>query len=370
MLLCKRSHLIHEHEDIFCAAQVGEGVLTLNPFTPKAGKCKDSISDGLLMAALPARRQRCPSRTSLSMHMAPSHGLSGDASHFHGHDEHDHDHPHPPAKVGLKGLVSYLITVLQKKKQTIFGVLLGAIAVVAVRSYKGLRKFSSADVGILGLVATFLLAVESTKSYLTALRENLSSLAAGWRAHRSLQLLQSDRPLAAGGPAVSILRAGAKEADRVTWLGIYANLALFAIKASAGVVGRSAAMVADAGHTLSDLVSDMVTLWAVRMSALPPDDDHPYGHGRFEAVGSLGVSALLLLTAWHIAAHAYDKLQCTLLLPSLGPFPFVSSFPAVISSVPWMQGLFARGGQMASTCAAAPSALAVGAALASIVVKE
>jgi divalent metal cation (Fe/Co/Zn/Cd) transporter len=36
-----------------------------------------------------------------------------------------------------------------------------------------------------------------------------------------------------------------------------------------------------------------VTLWAVRMSALPPDDDHPYGHGRFEAVGSLGVSILL-----------------------------------------------------------------------------
>lgn len=302
------------------------------------------------------------------MHIMPG-GASH--SHDHDHDDHDHDHHHhPPAKVGIRGLVSYLITVLEKKRQTIFGVLFGAIAVVAVRSYKGMTKFSSADVGILGLVATFLLAVESTKSYLTALRENLASLAAGWRAHRSLQLLQSDRPLAAGGPAVSKLRAGAKEADRVTWLGIYANLALFAIKASAGVMGRSAAMIADAGHTLSDLVSDMVTLWAVRMSALPPDDDHPYGHGRFEAVGSLGVSALLLLTAWHIAAHAYDKLQCTLLLPSLGPFPFVSTLPAVASAVPWMQGLLARGGQMATTCAAAPSAFAVGAALASIVVKE
>lgn len=303
------------------------------------------------------------------MHMMP-----GGASHSHDHDldDHDHDHHHPPAKVGIRGLVSYLITVLKKKRQTIFGVLFGAIAVVAVRSFKGVNKFSSADVGILGLVATFLLAVESTKSYLTALRENLASLAAGWRAHRSLQLLQSDRPLAAGGPAMSNLRAGAKEADRVTWLGIYANLALFAIKASAGVMGRSAAMIADAGHTLSDLVSDMVTLWAVRMSALPPDDDHPYGHGRFEAVGSLGVSALLLLTAWHIAAHAYDKLQCTLLLPSLGPFPFVSisTLPAVASAVPWMQGLLARGGQMATTCAAAPSVFAVCAALASIVVKE
>lgn len=49
---------------------------------------------------------------------------------------------------------------------------------------------------------------------------------------------------------------GAREADRVTWLGIYANLFLFFAKALAGVIGRSAAMIADAGHTLSDLVSD------------------------------------------------------------------------------------------------------------------
>jgi divalent metal cation (Fe/Co/Zn/Cd) transporter len=50
---------------------------------------------------------------------------------------------------------------------------------------------------------------------------------------------------------------GAADADRVTWLGIWANLGLFALKALAGVMGRSAAMIADAGHTLSDLVSDM-----------------------------------------------------------------------------------------------------------------
>lgn len=42
--------------------------------------------------------------------------------------------------------------------------------------------------------------------------------------------------------------------------------------------------MSDAGHSLSDLLSDGVTLWAVRVSRLPPDDDHPYGHGRFEAV--------------------------------------------------------------------------------------
>lgn len=109
-----------------------------------------------------------------------------------------------------------------------------------------------------------------------------------------------------------------------------------------------------------------MTLWAVRMSALPPDEDHPYGHGRFEAVGSLGVSALLLLTAWHIAAHAYDKLQHCLVLPLFPHFPWQS----------WLASL--RGGHggaggalgLGVSCSAAPSLLAVGAALASIVVKE
>lgn len=48
----------------------------------------------------------------------------------------------------------------------------------------------------------------------------------------------------------------------------------------AGIIGHSSAMIADAGHSLSDLLSDAVTLWAVRLSRLPPDEDHPYGHGR------------------------------------------------------------------------------------------
>ena len=98
---------------------------------------------------------------------------------------------------------------MKRKRQAILGVLIGAVAVVGVRSYKGLRKFSSADVGVLALVATFVLAVETAKSYLAMLQENLAQIAAAWRHHRSLRLLQSDRPLAAGGPAVPAVAAGA-----------------------------------------------------------------------------------------------------------------------------------------------------------------
>lgn len=85
------------------------------------------------------------------------------------------------------------------------------------------------------------------------------------------------------GPAGTALRAPGWQSflphdeDRVTVLGAAVNVLLAALKLAAGIYGRSAAMVADAGHSLSDLVSDLITVWSVRMGRLPPDDDHPYG---------------------------------------------------------------------------------------------
>ncbi|CAN0086381.1 unnamed protein product [Laminaria digitata] len=75
-------------------------------------------------------------------------------------------------------------------------------------------------------------------------------------------------------------RESAREVDTITWIGAFVNIGLAGFKFFAGIFGHSAAMIADAGHSLSDLLSDAVTLWAVRLSRLPPDDDHPYGHGR------------------------------------------------------------------------------------------
>jgi len=84
------------------------------------------------------------------------------------------------------------------------------------------------------------------------------------------------------------------EGSRITWVGAAVNFVLAFLKLFAGVTGRSAAMIADAGHSFSDLISDGVTLLALRMSTLPADIDHPYGHGRFESVASLAIGALLL----------------------------------------------------------------------------
>lgn len=80
---------------------------------------------------------------------------------------------------------------------------------------------------------------------------------------------------------------------RVTIIGAVANLLLVGIKLVAGIVGRSGAMLADAVHSLSDLISDAVVLLFVNLSSKPIDDDHPYGHGKFETLATTIISLML-----------------------------------------------------------------------------
>ena len=75
------------------------------------------------------------------------------------------------------------------------------------------------------------------------------------------------------------------EGAQITLVGAVVNLVLAVGKALAGWYGRSSAMMCDAAHSFSDLLSDALTLVALRLGALPPDADHPYGHGRFETIG-------------------------------------------------------------------------------------
>ncbi|KAG8462774.1 hypothetical protein KFE25_004750 [Diacronema lutheri] len=111
-------------------------------------------------------------------------------------------------------------------------------------------------------------------------------------------------PAGSGGARTGWQALLPHEEDRVTALGAVLNVLLSVVKLAAGVYGRSAAMVADAGHSFSDLVSDAITFWSVRMGRLPPDEDHPYGHGRFEALGSLLIAVMLVGTGWAIGSHA------------------------------------------------------------------
>lgn len=97
-------------------------------------------------------------------------------------------------------------------------------------------------------------------------------------------------------------------ADRVTLLGVMVNIILSIFKFVAGYFCHSTVLIADAGHSLSDLISDFVTLWAVQIARLPPDDDHPYGHGKFETVGSLFLAMILIGTSLTIGTGSYHRL--------------------------------------------------------------
>ncbi|MBR5958630.1 MAG: cation transporter [Salinivirgaceae bacterium] len=99
---------------------------------------------------------------------------------------------------------------------------------------------------------------------------------------------------------------------RATWVGFFANLLLSVGKIAAGIVGRSGAMIADGIHSVSDFVTDLVVMIFVKVSAMPKDEDHDYGHGKFETLATIIIGLALFGVAvgifWknvnHVAAVA------------------------------------------------------------------
>ncbi len=100
--------------------------------------------------------------------------------------------------------------------------------------------------------------------------------------------------------------AEAQEAQgtRITWLGIAANTLLIAVKFTAGVLGHSQALVADAVHSISDFFTDFVVLLGLRFGRKPPDESHHFGHGRIETVASAVVGLTLVAVAIFIGFGA------------------------------------------------------------------
>ena len=98
------------------------------------------------------------------------------------------------------------------------------------------------------------------------------------------------------------------EIARVTLTGSVVNLLLVGMKAVAGIVGHSAAMISDAVHSLSDFVTDIVVLVFVRVSARPQDEDHDYGHGKYETLATLFIGLALAAAAVGIVVSGAGKL--------------------------------------------------------------
>jgi cation diffusion facilitator family transporter len=95
---------------------------------------------------------------------------------------------------------------------------------------------------------------------------------------------------------------------RATFLGIAVNVLLVAVKLAGGLAGRSHALIADAMESLADIFSSLIVWRAVVVAAEPPDREHPYGHGKAEAIAAAVVSTILLMAAAAIAVQAGGKL--------------------------------------------------------------
>lgn len=91
-----------------------------------------------------------------------------------------------------------------------------------------------------------------------------------------------------------------QEARRATWVGFSVNAVLTLLKFLAGIFGHSAAMIADAVHSLSDFLTDIVLLVSLRFSGIPADESHNYGRGKYETVATIIISVFLFIAGYQI----------------------------------------------------------------------
>jgi cation diffusion facilitator family transporter len=101
------------------------------------------------------------------------------------------------------------------------------------------------------------------------------------------------------------------------WVGIIGNLILAGIKLLIGIWGKSQAMIADAVHSASDVVGSVAVLIGLRAAERPPDEDHPYGHGKAESVAAIIVSVLLALIGFEIGMSSVRSLFAPLEAPAV-----------------------------------------------------
>jgi cation diffusion facilitator family transporter len=92
------------------------------------------------------------------------------------------------------------------------------------------------------------------------------------------------------------------------WLGIIGNVGLAALKGVVGWMAGSKALMADAAHSASDVIGSLAVLIGLRTAQQPPDEDHPYGHGKAESISAIVVSILLILVGFEIGVSAIKSI--------------------------------------------------------------
>lgn len=123
------------------------------------------------------------------------------------------------------------------------------------------------------------------------------------------------------------------EAKKVTVVGFFVNLILTAAKLTAGILGKSTAMVADGVHSLSDFATDIVVLAFVHISDKESDEDHRYGHGKFETFATLLISLALFAVGMGILINGIESVVAVLRGEELAKPGLIALWAALFSIV-------------------------------------
>lgn len=129
------------------------------------------------------------------------------------------------------------------------------------------------------------------------------------------------------------------KARRVTWIGMIWNVFLTILKFAVGFIARSSALIADAVHSLSDFASDISVLIGLKVASKPVDQDHNYGHGKFETLAAIIVGVMLFIVGigilWNSITIIYDHFNGEPLIR-----PGIIALYAIIISILVKEGLY------------------------------
>ena len=121
---------------------------------------------------------------------------------------------------------------------------------------------------------------------------------------------------------------------RTTWSGSAINLALLIFKFVTGFVGHSSAMIADAVHSLSDFVTDIVVILFVRTAGKPQDEGHDYGHGKYETLATAIIGIVLMFVGIGIFVNSAGSIIDVCRgkrLDAPGILPFIAAFVSIVT---------------------------------------
>ncbi len=131
-----------------------------------------------------------------------------------------------------------------------------------------------------------------------------------------------------------------KEIVRVTLIGTVVNAILIVLKFAAGILGNSAAMVADGVHSLSDFLTDFVVIIMLEISSKPSDKDHAFGHGKYETLATTIIGLLLILVGGGILWSGTIKIYGFLINGEELLSPGWYAFGAAIASILLKEGIY------------------------------